>query len=577
MGERDRMYAANPKTRYIGAHFNWYGNDLARAAKQLDALPEPGARSRRGALRLRPAAACARASSSSSTRTACCSARTPTQPAEFPVLLARVRDERRVLRLLPRLPRVLEALRHGSAGRGAEEAVLPERRCAGRPACRRPAGHDKILARATLRRHWGRGLHRLAHRRRAAEARRVGQNRRRFFQRPSREPAGRRRCDVVEGERRRPGDRASARSTAASSSSTRRRFRRCRARSPIRCGRIARTSRARSRCSSPRATPRSSGSSSPVPPRSTAMPPCCRSARTCGRPRCRPTRCRSSSASRYCQLFTQPLRSRDRHDALFQRVRTAPAAGLAVFRRDLAVHRGARQRQAADDSRRRQTDARFHLRRGRRDRRAARVRGAERRRRSHQPGRRRPHLAARTGAQSPDHPQELASSRRSARRGPATSGIHRPTSTRRANCWASIPSCRSTRACGARSRGTRAPRRPARLAAEPASRRAFQTRRSIRHSSPRSCHCSPGRAEEERPLQKIEELMGSSGICAVFWPILTTDPLWVMVRPSPTLAEKLKKSHCASRLVGAVAGVAATGEERRAATPGVRRPLDDVR
>ena len=39
MGERDRMYAANPKTRYIGAHFNWYGNDLAKAAKQLDALP----------------------------------------------------------------------------------------------------------------------------------------------------------------------------------------------------------------------------------------------------------------------------------------------------------------------------------------------------------------------------------------------------------------------------------------------------------------------------------------------------------------------------------------------------------
>jgi predicted TIM-barrel fold metal-dependent hydrolase len=36
VGERDRMYAANPKTRYIGAHFNWYGNDLARAARQLD-------------------------------------------------------------------------------------------------------------------------------------------------------------------------------------------------------------------------------------------------------------------------------------------------------------------------------------------------------------------------------------------------------------------------------------------------------------------------------------------------------------------------------------------------------------
>jgi predicted TIM-barrel fold metal-dependent hydrolase len=39
MGERDRMYAANPKTRYIGAHFNWYANDLGRLSKQLDALP----------------------------------------------------------------------------------------------------------------------------------------------------------------------------------------------------------------------------------------------------------------------------------------------------------------------------------------------------------------------------------------------------------------------------------------------------------------------------------------------------------------------------------------------------------
>jgi predicted TIM-barrel fold metal-dependent hydrolase len=39
MGERDRMYAANPKTRYIGAHFNWYANDLGRAAKQLDERP----------------------------------------------------------------------------------------------------------------------------------------------------------------------------------------------------------------------------------------------------------------------------------------------------------------------------------------------------------------------------------------------------------------------------------------------------------------------------------------------------------------------------------------------------------
>jgi uncharacterized protein len=39
MGERDRMFARNPKTRYINAHFGWHGNDLARAAKHLDALP----------------------------------------------------------------------------------------------------------------------------------------------------------------------------------------------------------------------------------------------------------------------------------------------------------------------------------------------------------------------------------------------------------------------------------------------------------------------------------------------------------------------------------------------------------
>jgi predicted TIM-barrel fold metal-dependent hydrolase len=38
-GERDRMFAANPKTRYIGAHFNWYGNNLGMASTHLDALP----------------------------------------------------------------------------------------------------------------------------------------------------------------------------------------------------------------------------------------------------------------------------------------------------------------------------------------------------------------------------------------------------------------------------------------------------------------------------------------------------------------------------------------------------------
>ena len=39
MGERDRMFARHPKTRYIAAHFAWHGNDLGRAARMLDTMP----------------------------------------------------------------------------------------------------------------------------------------------------------------------------------------------------------------------------------------------------------------------------------------------------------------------------------------------------------------------------------------------------------------------------------------------------------------------------------------------------------------------------------------------------------
>ena len=39
MQERDRMFARNPKTRFIAAHFAWYGNDVARASRMLDTLP----------------------------------------------------------------------------------------------------------------------------------------------------------------------------------------------------------------------------------------------------------------------------------------------------------------------------------------------------------------------------------------------------------------------------------------------------------------------------------------------------------------------------------------------------------
>jgi uncharacterized protein len=37
--ERDRMFAANPKTTYIGAHFAYYGHDLKAGGQLLDRLP----------------------------------------------------------------------------------------------------------------------------------------------------------------------------------------------------------------------------------------------------------------------------------------------------------------------------------------------------------------------------------------------------------------------------------------------------------------------------------------------------------------------------------------------------------
>ena len=39
MRQRDTMFAKHPKTRFIAAHFGWYGNDLKRAARTLDTMP----------------------------------------------------------------------------------------------------------------------------------------------------------------------------------------------------------------------------------------------------------------------------------------------------------------------------------------------------------------------------------------------------------------------------------------------------------------------------------------------------------------------------------------------------------
>lgn len=39
MTERDRMFKRHPRTRFIAAHFAWHGNDLARAARMLEQMP----------------------------------------------------------------------------------------------------------------------------------------------------------------------------------------------------------------------------------------------------------------------------------------------------------------------------------------------------------------------------------------------------------------------------------------------------------------------------------------------------------------------------------------------------------
>ena len=86
----------------------------ARSASMFDRMPNVYSRSRRRALRHRPAAAhgarlLRQVPGPDPVRQGQLSAR------RVSVLLARVRNQRRVLRLLPRLPRVLEAVRHRPA------------------------------------------------------------------------------------------------------------------------------------------------------------------------------------------------------------------------------------------------------------------------------------------------------------------------------------------------------------------------------------------------------------------------------------------------------------------------------
>ena len=186
MAERDRMFKKHPKTTFIAAHFGWHANDLARLATAVRRDAERLHRGRRDPRRPRPPAA----------RRARVLRQVPGPdpvrqgqlPARrVPVLLARVRDQRRVLRLLPRLPRVLEAVRHGAARRRAEEAVLQERAEA---RARAAARTGLAAANGSLSRHRRRRLHRLASGRRAAACAATRARGRQPDHRQARQPRG---------------------------------------------------------------------------------------------------------------------------------------------------------------------------------------------------------------------------------------------------------------------------------------------------------------------------------------------------------------------------------------------------
>ena len=78
------MFARNPKTRFIAAHFAWYGNDVARASRSCSTVCRTSTWKSRAVLYEFGRQPAPGPSSSPSTRTACCSGRTRTEPSEYP-------------------------------------------------------------------------------------------------------------------------------------------------------------------------------------------------------------------------------------------------------------------------------------------------------------------------------------------------------------------------------------------------------------------------------------------------------------------------------------------------------------
>ena len=154
IGEQHNLFRNHPNTNFISAHLGWLGHDLGRLGQLLDEIPNMyvglGAviyelgRQPRFARQWLTRVPGPRADGEGLL-----------QPGGVPHLLPRLRNGRRVLRLLPELPRLLADVRPRPARRGPAEDLLRERaeaRAGDRPepvsgvARRRDATHFHTVA-----------------------------------------------------------------------------------------------------------------------------------------------------------------------------------------------------------------------------------------------------------------------------------------------------------------------------------------------------------------------------------------------------------------------------------------------
>ena len=136
-------------------------------------------------------------------------------------------------------------------------------------------------------------------------------------------------------------------------------------------------------------------------------------------------------AEQYCQMFTQLYGLETVTIRYFNVFGPRQDPSSPYSGRDLAVHQRALRGPAADDLRRRRADARLHLRGQRRRRRAARLRRAGGERGGDQRRHRRPHLAQPAVPDGARPDRRHASSRSMPTRAPETCTTRRPTSPRR--------------------------------------------------------------------------------------------------------------------------------------------------